>query len=1174
MTLNNNIDSEDAWSIIGKYFKEGNLEKIIAHQLESYNNLISTQLPGTIEMFNPVIIRSDQFYVKKVNKYSLEVILHFDNFALNRPQIHENNGATKLMFPQEARLRNFTYAANSTVDIRIQYVIRTGENLENMQCLHNMLKGINIGKIPIMLKSDICLLSQYEHIDYKKTGECSMDPGGYFIINGSEKTILGQERAAENQVYCFKASRNITKCLYWAEIKSVPDFKRISPKQLSIYINKNVNSDYQITVAIPRIKKPIPLFILFRALGVITDKEICKHIILDINNTYSEKILSILKGSAIESNSIMTQEQAIDEISSHASYITLNVEHETGIKRKREFTEEVLKNDIFPHCRTLIQKKYFLGYMTLKLIYCLLEINKPTDRDSYENKRIDLSGVLINNLYRNFLNKMVKDMQKQIVREINNGSWRNSDDYLNIINSTNIYKIIKSTTIENGIKRALATGDFGLKSGSSSSKVGVAQVVNRLTSISHLSHSRRITTPVDKNGKLIEPRRMHCTTWGYICPAETPEGGAVGVVKNLSAMALITIPTLSEPLYDYVEKDIMDHNKLTPEAMYKMVKVFINGAWIGCAKNPTEFYTSLKNKKKMGLINPRVSITFNIEFKEIKICSDAGRLIRPVLRVENNKLILTKDLLNKINKNNSTWNELIIGLKQIPSIIEYIDPDEQNLSMIAMYPSDINNSNHKAYTHCEIHPSLILGICASCIPFPDHNQSPRNTYQCAMGKQALGVYVTNWMNRMDKTAFVLSYPHRPLVDTRLMGLLKLNKIPSGTTVIVAIMTKTGYNQEDSILMNEAAVNRGLFQTTLLHTEKDEDKKLHGDDEIRCKPDPSKTKGTKFGNYDKLNHLGLIPENTQVENMDIIMGKTIPIREARNDHTKIIKYEDLSRCHRTCETTYMDKNYVDRNGDGYPFWKGRLRILRQPVTGDKFSSRHGQKGTIGNLIREEDMPFTAEGIKPDIIINPHAIPSRMTIAQLKETLLGKVLLELGLFGDGTAFSDFNIDIISKHLQKLGMEKSGNEILYDGETGEMMQANIFMGPAFYQRLKHMVDDKVHSRGKGPMVNLTRQPAEGRARDGGLRFGEMERDCTMAHGAAAFTKGRMYDASDKYYIYICNHCGIQAAFNNKLNIHCCHMCDNRSNFKRINIPYACKLLIQELRTMNIGMRMLPST
>jgi len=1322
--------TEEPYTIIKSYFEGKHLERLVRHQIESYNHFINHQIQKTIEMFNPVIVRSENDYVEEHKKYMLEVYIYFENFKLYPPQIHENNGATKLMLPQEAKLRNFTYASTMTVDIRIEYLIRNTECMDMPRTIQKFLPKINIGKMPIMLKSSICVLTQNSHIHPIHTGECHMDCGGYFIIKGSEKTVLGQERAAENRVYCFDG-KNTTKWNWFAEIKSIPDNKCISPKQIEMMIaSKNNGFGHGIYISIPRMKAPIELFVLFRALGVLSDKDICQYILLDIEDAQYGRLLSCLQASIIDGNKYMTQEDALRHVTAQATYMPMNMDKETGAQKKREFTQEVLDNDLFPHCKTKQQKLYLIGYMANRLLQTSLGWIPISDRDSYINKRIELTGTLLNNLFRNYFNKLVKEMQKQIIREINNGSWRSTENYDNIINITNIYKIMKSTTIENGINRALATGDFSIKQ-SNSSKVGVAQVLNRLTYVSSLSHLRRINTPLEKSGELIAPRKLHNTTWGFLCPAETPEGQSIGVVKNISYLGHITIPTNSNSLYEYVKPFIVAVDNVTiPSVLNQKVKVFINGCWVGITDQPMELYNDMKEKKYSGIINIYTSIIFDINNKEIRVCNDGGRLTRPVLRVKNNKALIDNSIIERLEKRELSWNDLLVNCYLGESVIEYIDPEEQNYAMIAMQAKDSllqDPSIHFNYTHCEIHPSTIFGVLASCIPFPEHNQAPRNTYQClhpdetvwmadgsqtkiadvkigdsvlsfhpttfeitttrvvnqfvrpnefpiyklttisgreiratedhkfmtdqgwktvdtilgnnykdckniqlgyfdhlesmiqfekienikrepdglvsdievesenhsfitsygiassncAMGKQAMGVYATNYDKRMDKTAYVLNYPTRPLVDTRLMNFIHLNNIPSGCQIHVAIMTHTGYNQEDSVLINRASLDRGLFMATIYHTEKDEDKNIIRDEIIRCKPDKSKTKGIKFGNYDKLNAQGFIPENERVENRDVIIAKIIPIKENRNDPTKIIKYEDQSKTFRTTEETYIDKNYTGRNGDGYNFAKVRVRILRKPVMGDKISSRHGQKGTLGNIIPEEDMPFTKDGLRPDIIINPHAIPSRMTIAQLKETLLGKVLLELGMFGDGTSFGNLDVKTIATELQKLGYESYGNELLYNGLTGEQLETNIFLGPVFYQRLKHMVNDKQHSRSIGPMVNLTRQPAEGRSRDGGFRIGEMERDVMLAHGMSRFCRERLYDVSDKYSVHVCKKCGLIASYNDGNNnrmyasadftIHLCKTCGNNTDFAKVEVPYAYKLMAQELQTINIVPRII---
>ena len=1313
-------DADGLFSIIESYFKGRHSSMLVRHQLESYNDCVNRQLHQTIDMFNPVMIRSDKDFIAELNQYLLEAEITFTNLKIHQPHIYENNGSHKIMLPNIAKLRNFTYASNMTIDINIKYTVRDTLNMDQPRIINKTISKISIGKFPIMVNSSICVLNQHTNINPAAIDECAFDHGGYFIIKGSEKTVLQQERAAQNVVYCYDG-KNTAKCSWYAEIKSMPDNKCISPKQIEIeVISRNNGYGYPLKVVIPRIREAVDLFVVFRALGVLSDREICQYILLNETAAENEEIMEYLNASVIEANKYMTEEDALRQITSYAAFTPINMDKDHGTKKKRDFVMEVLANDLFPHCRTSKQKIYFLGYMANKLIRTALGRIKPSDRDSYVNKRIDTTGTLLNNLFRNYYNKMVKEMVKNILKEINNGSWRSTDNYENIINSSNICKMIKSTTIETGINRALATGDFSIKQ-SNSSKVGVAQVLNRLTTAATLSHMRRVNTPIDKSGELIEPRKLHGTTFGFLCCAETPEGQSIGVVKSISTLMHLTISSNSSSLYVYAEPFVRALDTITPADAYDTVKVFINGCWIGNTDRPLELYNDMKDKKYRGIINIYTSVVFNYKSMEIQICNDGGRMTRPLLRVKGGRAIITRDIIDQLDKSELSWNDLLTNCKLDESVVEYIDPCEQNYAMIAMRAKDsyIIENTRVRYTHCEIHPSTIFGVLASCIPFPEHNQAPRNTYQCldvnetvllsngdkipikdvkigdsvisfnpetmstthtkvvyqyvretdkkifklrtisgreivatddhkfmttegwcevqnmeinktlvgtmdildkavfemvesivevdnrlisditvesenhsfiagnnflssncAQGKQAMGVYSTNYDKRYDKTAYVLTSPSRPLVDTRLMNWLDLVKIPSGQVIHVAIMSYTGYNQEDSVLVNKGSIDRGMFATTIYHTEKDEDKTITRL-VSRCKPDPTKTKGIKYGNYDKIDSTGFVPKNTLLEDHTIIISKVVNIKENRNDPTKQIKYEDQSKSVRTGgEEIYVDSNVQCRNGDGYNCAKVRMRTFRKPCIGDKFSSRHGQKGTCGLIIPECDMPYTKNGLKPDIIINPHAIPSRMTIGQLKETLLGKVLVHLGLFGDGTSFGDLDVKTIAEKLQDQGYESYGNEVMYDGLTGEQFQTSIFIGPVFYQRLKHMVNDKQHSRSIGPMVNLTRQPAEGRSRDGGFRIGEMERDVMLAHGISRFCRERLYDVSDKYSVHVCKKCGMIAQYNDEGNamlgkfnfsVHKCSICDNMTDFAYAEIPYAFKLMAQELQTINCVPRLM---
>lgn len=1178
-----------AWQVIDTYYNagEGRSQQLVRHQVASFNHFIDHIIPDTLRTFNPVRGRETARHTPSAQTPSpdvpsdgqlgapgVEVMVTVDKFRLLQPTIHENNGSTSVMLPKEARLRGFTYAATMSVDLNVKIVV-TPQDSETSQTYHQTLPDIHLGRLPIMLGSKVCVLNDPTTTP-EALGECAYDSGGYFIINGSEKAVLAQKRVANNVICCYDVQKQNSKWSYTSEVRSVPPDRSVSPRQLCVHVlGKPTGLGAQLYVSIPRLKDPVPLFIVARALGARSDREICEYILLEIR--HNDPRLLALRGCAYETQDVSTTEEARQRLLALAKYAP-DTDSPHAEARREKHLNDMIMNDILPHCTTTRQKLLCLGQMARQALETSFGWTTPSDRDAYHNQRADTVGVLLGSLFRTYYGRVVKDMEKFLGNEIANGPWQTENNYEDIVNMTNVYKILKAGPLESGLRRALSTGDFAPR-GSTAPRVGVAQMLSRLTYVSALSHLRRVVAPIEKSGKLVAPRQLHGTSWGFICPAETPEGGGVGIISNLAIMCTLTGPASPLPLAPFLERLAIPVEDLDLSMIRNMTKVYINGAWSHCSKDGRALKNALDEARQRGVVNPTISVAFDILQDEIRIWSDAGRFLRPVHRVQDGAIATRPD-------DCGSWLSLTMGSRDRKAPVVYLDPEEQRTAFIAMNPS-CTTSRH---THCEIHPSTIFGVLAAGIPFPDHNQSPRNTYQCAMGKQGMGIPVTNFAKcRTDKTAYVLANPMRPLVDTRFCDIIRLNDLPAGAMLVVAIGTYTGYNQEDSIIFNRAAIDRGLLAATIYNTEKNEERKGVGDDEIRGIPSANETRGMKFANYGKLAPNGLVPENTRLANKDIIVGKFSQIRANRNDPTKTIKFKDSSLMFRSNgEDCYLDMNYTGTNEDGHAFVKVRTRRLRKASIGDKFSSRHGQKGTVGLILDEADMPFTVDGIRPDIIINPHAIPSRMTIAQLKETHLGQLLLHLGKLGDGTAFGDMSVVDVADALRQAGLSPHGNHLMHNGFTGEQIETQIFLGPCFYQRLKHMTADKQHARGTGPRVVLTRQPAEGRSRDGGLRFGEMERDCTISHGASRFTRERTYDVSDKYEMVVCGDCGMPAvstiprersedphpsslaAILRDREIHLCRMCDNRSNFQMVAIPYAAKLLFQELTTINVVPRL----
>ena len=1221
----------DNMRILDTYFRQMEGKQVIAHQIESFNHFILHDVPEILQAVNPVIVKGSPEIplsgprsalasatglsssaaaalmghtannsaaavaaaaeaaaviaaARASVHYEYEVQIEFEKPQLRKPTIFENNGAVLPMLPNDARLRNLTYASPLTVDVKAT-ITRT-DNKTGQKVTHQRLfPNVHLGKIPVMVGSRLCLLKDQKHVPPMDLGECPEDVGGYFIVGGGERAIISQERMSENRPVVFRNNRNQAKEWEVIEVKSIGPLNEQVPKSNSVRIQyhpKNQQIMY-LRATIPRMKTEIPLFILFRALGVIEDETIVKMI---LGNDQDQMFESLITESISEAATIVTQEDALLWIKRH-----INVW--TGKPTRAVTVEDLLQDELYPHIGGLdeaYEKACFLAHMTRRLLWVAYKRINNDDRDAYPNKRVDSPGFLLGNLLRTFFQvKMLKDMKASIAKEIHSGSWRATGSFQEILNMSNLYKIIKSTIIEVGLKSALSTGNFGSAKVGGPPKIGVSQVLGRLNYVSSLSHLRRISTPIEKTaGKLIAPRKLHNTQWGFICPNETPEGHSVGVVKNLASTACITQASNRNVVTDFIQDmpEFLPSRGLALERLFVGARIFINGKWSG--RFPPESALAcikrLRKAKRSGFIQRHIAIVWKPTVKELWLSTEAGRLVRPLyyapalLDIAKRPAEEKAKMIAEINAC-KTWDELLRW--ETPEghhLLEYLDAGETEQAMIAMDPEELIQKPEEeaaTYSHAEIHPCVILGSLASTIPFPDHNQSPRNAYQCAMGKQAMGVFAHNYKERFDALAHMLMYPNLPLVSPKMGKYYGAYSMPSGRNIVVAIMTYGGYNQEDSIMINKGSIDRGLFQSVFFRTYKDEEKKNQssGEEERFGRPDPEMTRQLRNGNYGKLGEDGFVPENTFVNSDDILVGKVVPLRVP----TGMVlpagakRFRDVSRTPRNNESGFVDKIFKNRNGEGYSFVKIRMRELRTPEIGDKFSSRHGQKGTVGMLLEPEDMPQTASGIIPDIIINPHCIPSRMTIAQLMETLLGKIGCHAGCLGDGTPFNkNMTLDGLAKVLRDdMGLEPYGNEVMYNGLTGRQMETKIFMGPCFYQRLRHCAADKLHSRACGPLVMLTRQPAEGRAREGGLRFGEMERDCVAAHGIMEFTKERFMECSDGFKCYTCRKCGLIATANAEANIWLCKACDNTTEFAAIHIPYAYKLLVQELETMNIASR-----
>jgi len=939
------------WNVIDVFFKQENI--LVDHHINSFNYFMTYQIQN--------IVKEKEFNIKIYNKdtwndemqiYLETYQIEFGKIYLSKPVLYDY--PNKPMYPYEARLRKLTYGGNLYIDIHHKTIKVDPKTGEQDITYHPTLEKFPCGRMPIMVGSKYCILSEQNSLTKMEMGEGVYDYGGYFIVKGSEKIIISQEKKCENKINCFKQKATQNKYSDTAEISSVhPD----NPSQVStVWVKMKAKEETYggnvIRVRFNRrMKQDIPLLIIFRALNFISDKSIVELIVYDINNENNNAMMELLKASIEESKQIQTQKLALDYISKYINGIT-TIKYKTN-KCKLKYTFDVLCQELFPHIgESPIKKGYFLGYMVNKLLKCHMGIMKYDDRDSFLNKRVETSGELMADLFRTNFGKFAKDLK--IICDKDMMAGKISEIPLNLS------KKLKPNSIENDTKYALSTGSWGHKNQAKSRK-GIASVLARLTYLGTLSNKRRIVTPMEKNLKLTEPRKLHCTQWGMICPFETPEGHGVGIVKNMALSCQITIPCIDAPIKAYLDEfGVREIEGVRPIEIAGSVKVFVNGDWYGQSFDPHNLVTKLRILRRNGIINPFISISWYIQFNELHIWTDGGRLCRPLYIIKDNKLKITNKFVEEIKQKNMVWKDLLIINKNVTetnlndygenfednAIIEYIDTNETDTLMIAMSQDNLNDNNKENYsyynyTHCEIHPSLILGVLACNIPYSEHNQSPRNLFQGAMGKQAMGIYSTAFRHRMDTMAHILHYPQRPLINTKTSKYVHGDELPSGQMPIVAIACYTGYNQEDSLIINQSAIDRGLFKSSFYRTYMDEEKKNSAtlEDEKFCKPQKYYPNGKiytermSYGSYDKLDNNGFVKVGSYVDGNDIIIGKVTMLKDVIEGQPAA---RDLSTTIRTNEAGIVDKVYKNSNGDGYNFVKVRVRSDRTPEVGDKYA----------------------------------------------------------------------------------------------------------------------------------------------------------------------------------------------------------------------------------------------
>lgn len=1225
-----NIEHMDkvVWKIIDQFF-EDNPYNLVMHHLDSFNDFMSNDIIRLFRENNPIRWREDPKSQQDQSRKLREILLYIGGkdgtgIYIGKPVIYNSDDFTQFMYPNSARLKNMTYGVAIHYDLDVEFVNvdPSGETI-----FERYDKKVLLGRFPIMLHSNLCILQGLSKDVRYQMGECRQDSGGYFIIDGKEKCMVSQEQLGNNTIN-IKIGTSSDKFLIAADVRSVSEDASKPVRKISVQLikptyrgsavsimdsEKAINmTNMQLVVLIPNVKKAIPLFIVMRALGILSDYDIIEHCLLNMEKHVD--MIELFRPSVHDAHMIFTQRAAIKFIASFTK-------HQTTAS-----VLDILTNYFIPHVAEyeFEEKAYYIGHMVYSIFCVHLGYEPPTDRDSFLVKRVESTGTLLYTLWREYYLLQIKSIFVTLDREhfYHNVKYQDAEFKNIILNASNIELIFGDRIVEKGVRKAFK-GSWG--AAEHTKRVGIVQDLNRLSWGTVISHLRKLNLHMKGTGKITKPRLLHSTQYGRVDPVDTPDGGNIGTHKHLALSIVITSGCSAKPTIEWLLQNtkIYPIVNLNPETLSVITKVFVNGKWIGSLEKPLETVEKFKLYRRNGIIPVYNSIYFNYIKNTIEIFTDSGRIMRLALyRTENGKCSHETE---NLTSGTFTWEQLISGfgekvtgfksrnckmyldpgelypdilgsdsnidltkfLQMNKCVLDYLDVSEETGTYIA--PTYADFINNPKYTHLELHPSLMLGVMGNMIIWPEHNPYARNAFSCGQSKQAASISNTNAGMRIDKMSIQLNGGQIPLVKSRYLKYLNDEELPYGVNAIVAIASYTGYNVEDAILINGASLDRGMFSTSYftMYESREESSRVAGSvtDSTFSDLKNRDVSGIKAGyDYSKLDINGSISEGEYINDKTVLVGN---ITSSQNDRNK---YMDNSTYPKVGQVGYIDKSFMTEDENGYRVAKIRIRDNRIPGLGDKFASRAGQKGTIGLVLNPEDMPFTENGLVPDIVINPHALPSRMTIGHLIECVLGKGCSLHGFFGDCTAFAHNgqNMEMIQKMLSEKSFHPSGSEVMYNGMTGEQLVANIYIGPTYYMRLKHMVKDKINARARGARTQLVRQTTHGRAHGGGLRLGEMERDCIAANGMTKFMTDSMLVRGDEFEAAICNKTGTIAIYNRDRNFFMSPAIDGPikfndtldgkkiieiktqfgRDFSLIKIPYAMKLFIQELQVLGVQM------